>query len=567
MLHTLEDIRSAIRTGAVAEHRNINVELKESWAKECGKKVSALANKHAVPKAWVLVGIDDSGRLIGQNEQWARHTEQAVSQQFNEYLDPTQACAAIHCVQEGTAWFVAIELVPPGAIVKWENRAYKAAGTTQAEMSPEEVLELTIRLPGLADYSKQPWQGQCEPGLISEFCNQLDRHRKGDPAIEQLVKQNATDALRQLGIHGKHVARLLFGSTSFRFVVVDATGHVVKNDQRSGLWRILGETMVNEIQDESRKLRGISDEPYSPLALREALANMVAHAAYFERDAEIIIEVTPDSLSLANLCLPELGFFANRWFSRGHKSPNALLMEVLRLAGRVDELGRGKTLIFRESLLGGRRPPKVFIEPAGLYSRWKLVMHGGAKDQRSLRLLNRLRALFQDERRALIALALVFWRNESVSEIRKYVDDEFQEEFVDVLEDLRGPVFFNRSTDRLWLGRWAEILLGKGKDSKRLSDEEETRVFQSAYRFHTRFTNGVMTNEDFRKRASMGDTASERALASTILSEWLAKGLIDRVGRRGKFKFRPQPTIDAAEVARERAETLRRIFGKLATNL
>ena len=51
---------------------------------------------------------------------------------------------------------------------------------------------------------------------------------------------------------------------------------------------------------------------------------------------------------------------------------NGLLMEVLRVAGHVDELGRGKNLIFSDSIKNGKRSPEVILERAGRYDRWKL---------------------------------------------------------------------------------------------------------------------------------------------------------------------------------------------------
>lgn len=563
MLLTIEAIQQALVEGRIAEHRNINVELKESWAEGHGTKLSALANKQGIERLWLLVGIADDGRCVGRDEKWARQTEQVVSQHLNQKLDPVQACVAIRCATLGSNWFVAVELCQPGAVVKWGGKAYKAAGTTQAEMTPQETLELTIRLPGLSDYTKQAWQGEVDADLVSDFSKTLAAARPADLSDLPGLDKNA--ALDRIRIGRTQAARVLFAPVPYRLVALDGAGAVVLNETKTGVWKLLGEGAAAELQAVVDKVSP-QTTPYSVVALREALANMVAHAAYFERDGELVVEITPDAVSLSNLCLPESGAFANKWFSRSHKSANAFLMEVLRLAGRVDELGRGKGLIIRESIVRGRQPPRVFIEPAGRFSRWKLVIPGGKDDPRTARLLERLRAVFQNERNALIALALMHWRSEPVSKIRSYIDEESAGAFADVLAEPRGPLWFDAKADRLHLNRWAEVLLGEGKDSKRLSEAEEDRIYQFAYRIHVQFHQGVMTSEQFREHASFGDTPAEKTLCSTTLSRWVKKGWLQRVGTKGRFQFVRNPELDKAEADKARSDFMAKIFGPLFRN-
>ena len=79
---------------------------------------------------WFVVGIDDDGTLYGHDESWAKATEEAVSQNINNKLDPNLACESITCEVFDSQWVVILELRNPGAVVKWDKNAYKASGTT-----------------------------------------------------------------------------------------------------------------------------------------------------------------------------------------------------------------------------------------------------------------------------------------------------------------------------------------------------------------------------------------------------------------------------------------------------
>jgi len=230
-------------------------------------------------------------------------------------------------------------------------------------------------------------------------------------------------------------------------------------------------------------------------------------------------------------------FFANKWFSRSHKTVNRLLMETLRVARLVDELGRGKNVIFRESIFAGKRPPQAMTERAGHYSRWKLVLYDGTRDDRQLRLLERLRDHYgNDEHKALIANALVLWRSQSVSTIKGYVDDESFPVFQEVLEDANGPVFFYEGADEIIPSRWINVLLRDGKDSKQLSEAEEFHLYDVLYHIHANFHQGIVTTDDVRKMARFGKTSSENALLSKLFRKWAAEGKVEKI-KSGRYRF------------------------------
>ena len=191
----------------------------------------------------------------------------------------------------------------------------------------------------------------------------------------------------------------------------------------------------------------------------------------------------------------------------------------------MDELGRGKSLIFSECIKAGRRPPEVVIESAGRLTRWKLNLFATSSTMHYSRLLDRCRSVYGDEMRALIAVALVFWRNKKVSEIRQYVDGDFAAQFAEVLSSLDGPIFYSPQADQIFLTRWARILLGEGKDSKELSRVEENQLLVQTHEYCWKFNTGEVTPMELRRLGQMGDTQSEKSLSSRIIAKWTAQGV------------------------------------------
>jgi predicted HTH transcriptional regulator len=439
-LNTVDDILSALKGGTLKEHVHVNLELKEDWAQKHGDKISALANKLGPDTRWLVIGVKDSGALANHDEKWAKKTEEVVSQHFNNNLDPSQACTGLYPIEVDGKWIIAVRLQNPGDVVYWGDHAYGAVGTTTSPLSPEDVLKLRLQLPGLTDFSSQPTNDPYSPALVQDFAASVSE--KGHMTEFSPETAGGADVLKKLDIAGRQAARILVGTTRYRVVMYDRNGDPVRNERRMGLFGMLAQTFFAEIQNWTKSGLSITTSPYSTRALKEALANAVAHAAYFEGDGDIIVEIFTDRVTVSNLCLRESVYFANRWFSRSHKTVNALLMEVMRIAGLVDELGRGKHLIFSEALRSGNRPPEVVIERAGKFDRWKLTLYGGTKDEKLVRLLERSRGIYKDEQKALIAQALVLWRDKPVTEIRNFIDGDFSRQFAEVLSSLEGPIFY-----------------------------------------------------------------------------------------------------------------------------
>ena len=543
MIMSVEQLLDEVKNGTLVEHRHPNVELKPNWDIEYGKKISGLANRLENQKSWLIVGVNDDGLLSGRDESWVKGVEQVISQQANNFLNPTQTVRQISCFEVNTHWIIVISIQSPGAVTYWQDIPYKASGTTFIPMIPEEIMQLTVTLPGLEDFSAQKWQGGYDSALVIKFAEAVSAKRN-EPQFKDLTKLSPDDIITRLGIRNKIVVRILFGDFGFRIVFYNTKNEPVENTEVQGLISLLSSDVIGSIQrwakkdqEQSSQEITITEEAYPSKALREALANSVAHAAYFEKQGEVLVEVFTEKIIISNLCLPESSYFANKWFSRSRNTVNRLLMEILRLGGYVDELGRGKNLIFSESIKAGHKPPIVNIEKAGQYNRWRLYLYGVTSDAILMRLFQRIKDLYKDEHKALVAFALVLWSENPVSRISQLIDGESKPYFEEILQDVDGPVFFYRKEDKLIHHRWVRVLLREGKDSKAFTLAEEEGIRDFASDFCLQFERGHITPQSLRKLAHLGETSSEQNLSSGLLRKWQKEGHIEPNGR-GKYRFK-----------------------------
>ena len=538
MIQAMPELIRAALAGTLVEHRHHNVELKSDWREDHGRKVSARTNDATEHPAWLVVGIADDGAPVGKDEKWACDLERVMSQQFNQYLDPIYACRGIEIVRLATAFVIVAHFVHPGTVVRWRGKAYKSVGTTTDEMTQAEILGLTLKLPGATDYSRQPWRGALDDDAARRFVGCVVERRPTDP-LAKSQPATAEDLTARLEIREVMASRILFGNVPFRVAFTDRSGNVSRNETYRPGYALLRPEVRADLQRWSREQQGLDRDPYPDEALREALANALAHAAYQERDGELIVECFSDRVEISNLCFPAAGGLANRWFSRAHHSFNPLLMETLRLSNDVDELGRGKSRIMRASLRHGCRVPVVDLESASLYTRWRLKLFARTMDDTHTRLIDRLSSMYHDDQKALVAYALILWRDLPLEQIAQFVDHEWKPYFLSIIYDSRGPVYFDSTSKSIRLSRWVSILLGEGKDSKKLNEQELDRLFDAGIRAQSERSDGCLAPREMRALAGMADSNSEKNLVSQILTHWVTQGRAERLGR-GRYRLGQQ---------------------------
>ena len=525
------------RKQALTEISYTNLELKSSWKQDDGKKVSGLANRVSESIYFLVVGIDDKGAYLNKDESWAKQTEDSISQHFNRYLDPSFACAKVACIKcVDSTYVVIIQIISPRVLVLWNNKAYKMTGTTALEMTPIESMELTVRFNNRLDYSSIDRASTLDADLVDQFLTRI--RASTTPAFAVFSELTNDECLGRLKVLNKNCADILFGSIACRLVLYNADESVHNQETLIGLYRLLNGELLSKIADFLQLKFGTSaTELYPEDVFKEAVANAVAHAAYFEQDGDLIIEVYQTRLVIGNLCLPESGYFANRWFSRSHRSVNNLLMEALRVAKHVDELGRGKYLIYSQSIAHGKQPPEVIIETAGRYNRWKLILHASVLDEKNRKALDAIRQRYGDTEKSQIAFSLVLWQHKSVEEIKQYIDGETQKRFLEIIQDVNGPIYYYKEQNRFILNRWIKILIEDGTASKALTAGEEKWLFNIAFNLSVKYEGGIITPKRLRELGELGNSRSAKTQCSVLLQKWRNEGRIVPDQKRGVYRF------------------------------
>lgn len=522
---TKETLLSTLGKEKITEHLYENVELKRSWSREHGEKASMLCNGNPDFDNFIIIGIEDNGDFSGHDEAWLKKNLEVVSQQFNSDLDPSVALTAIETIVTNGNHLILIHLKNPGVVVKWRHEAFSGCGTTKKKLTPPEILELGLKLPGLHDLTKQSCDFSAEPQLEHDLRDML-----GAAIDEDIIHKYSLNNL---------CGKILVGATPYRVVKYSNTGAVTSNETRYGLLGLLKKSFYDEVRayysSHSIERLKISNE-----LLREALGNCIGHAAYHENNGEIIIELFHERIQFTNLAYNEYVSLANKWFSSAHKSPNPFLMEVLRLLDRADELGRGKKKILSECLCNGFHAPYITITDAGRYKRWSLKVdfsHASAKHQKAF---DAIRSMYSIEK-SLIAYSLVLWREKSFSEIRLCFDSYEAKLAAEIIGDLRGPIFYWRERDKITPHRWLRILLEEGKSSKGLTIHEKEELYETLFEIQTKYAGGYVTPKDVREIAHLSNTASDKTLSSKILTDWDAQGKLTKV-KKGTYKFKDTPT-------------------------
>ncbi|TGK92224.1 RNA-binding domain-containing protein [Leptospira bourretii] len=536
----IEEITIKIQKNEIKEQLfSGEIELKSSWKQENGKKISALSNRLDQNTKWLLIGIDDDGKVLQNNSKWLKETEKQISDHLNLYLDPVITCTKIHSIDKDDQRYIALELNNPSAVVYWNGKAYKGAGSSINEMDPPEVLELSLRFPNSYDFSSLENQTEINENLFNIFSKNCEQKNQYD-FFSNFSSKSISDRLDLLKIKNRHSANILFGSVTARLAIFEKEN--VIQIIKKGLYEILQSDFLKEIKEILDK-RG---DYYPDKALKEALTNAVAHASYNQDDGEIVIEIHPEKITISNLCYPEFTFFANKWFSRNHKSPNKLLMEILRLSGLSDELGRGKNLIYSESIKSGKKPPEIFIEKVGRFNRWSLNLYTKQLDQKYLKVQDEIKELYSDNLiKQQIAYALVLSCGKPLSTIRKYFDQESVQTISEIIKDFNGPIYYWEERDLITPRRWISVILESGKKTKKLSSYEEEDLYKSLSDYCNKYQNGIITNKELREFAKLGNSKAAYTQSSLLLKQWVREKRIKKI-KQGAYEIIKQRNVKDA---------------------
>ena len=537
---SLEVIKQGIARGTLAEISYPRLELKSNWHTKHGKSISAIANHESLVGGWIIIGVDDRGKLTGKNADWAKKNYETIGDQINQHLSPSQAIRETYVESFENSYCILLEIQNPAYVTDWRGRAYKRAGSSDQEMTAGERTALAMHLPG-DDYSSMPWQGEVNSALVLDFARKVIENGSRD-FPQDLSLLSSSQILRLMRLDGKMVAGILFGDFPVRIAHYDVDGRVASNIEKKGLYTILCDSFIAQIQTASERKGAASDGnsislkeylPYPTKLLREILANAVAHALYQRHRGEIIVDIHLDHVTVRNNASLEAEVFATQWLSQRTMAKNKLLMEVLRTAGITDELGTGKANVFRLAIEAGKEEPSIDFFKTKDFAKWHITVYNSHRHEHIGNLIRKLNdSSLPSPLHKMIAAALVLWKNRKWSEIKTRLDNHYEKIADEVVKHDDTPVTI--IGDDLFVLRWADTAL-KGQSSKGFTPSEEDII----KRMLTDFANNSehqITTQEARQLIGLGKSQSESVQLSNLFRKWQKAGVVEQV-KRGTWQF------------------------------
>ena len=411
----LERLRELIAGG-----ENLDVEFKGEAQRllsdeEIVKAVVCLANRPSSKSAWLLIGVEDDGRITGAQPRHGQSTDPLRLQALiaNRTRPSLPVRVFVMPIEPEGVDVIAIEVPPVRMPVGTTDGTYlrRAIGARGEPiclpMEPADFQALQGSR-GFLDYSSLIIEGasweDLDPLEFERFRRFVQESRgQGDAALLTLPDQELAKALgaveanhevtriRVLGLllFGKEEALRRFLPThEVAFQVLWGQDVQVNEFFRWPLLRVMEEVLqrFRARYQEDEVMMGlfrVGVPEYSERAFREAVANALVHRDYTRLgavhiqwyDNHIVISNPggfPEGVSLSNILVTP------------PKPRNPLLADAFKRAGIVERTGRGVDAIFTEQLRNGR--------PAPSYERSTptdvvLVLYGGKPNLHFVRLV------------------------------------------------------------------------------------------------------------------------------------------------------------------------------------
>ncbi len=496
----------------------------------------------------MIVGVNDNGCLMDRDSGWIKKQKDIVESQIRNLLKPSATAQFISIEELDGKKCLFIEIINPGSPVSWNGKFYKRTGSQTSEMFPGEKRSLELERPGF-DFSDFNYDGEIDSSLVLDFAKFLPIDN-GD-----WTKLSSDEILSKLNIKNKNVSGILFGHFTFRLVHYNEDSEVLDQKEKKGLYQVLKEDFITHIQSWTRtkgitlKAKSLSvteEEVYPNAVLREVLVNAVAHSAFEKSGSSLKIELYKDRIKISNRCSSEAESFIHKIFSKKHSSYNPFLMKILRMAKFSDELGTGKTRIFRTMIESGKREPLIEYEKkSNEYGTLSVTVYNEQPNKNFLKLLEKLKTRYSDNKdKYRVSAALVLWKDKSLMDILSYMDGYHRKLVFDILEDMSSsPFFISKRGDefRILLKRWVCFQL-EGQESKTLSQSEENNFkdYLQEYAYGNN-RKGVITNKEARDILGLSNTQSEIVQISRLFGRWSEEGFMEKGGKRGYWKVKQEP--------------------------
>ena len=383
---TPETIRSFVDGG-----ETLVVEFKgeESRPLSDGDLVDAvvcLANRPGDAPGWLLVGVEDDGRITGARPRHADHTDPLRLQALIAHRTRPSVSARAEVVRLGDRDVIAIEVPSARAPIgtadgKYLRRALGGDGRPAClPMHFHEMQSLQADR-GVLDYSAlgvadARWE-DLDPLEIERFRRFIrESQGRGDASLVDLpdlelakalgaVQANhSVSSVRVLGLllFGREEAlRRLLPTHEVAFQVLSGQKVEVNDFFRWPLLRLVDE-LLGRFRARNREeevlvgmLRvGVPD--YAPAAFREGVANALIHRD-FTRLGAVHVQWHDDRIEISNPGgFPE-GVRLDNLLVTQPRPRNPLLADAFKRAGIVERTARGIDTIFFEQLRNGRPAP------------------------------------------------------------------------------------------------------------------------------------------------------------------------------------------------------------------
>jgi len=383
-----EQLRRIIQQG-----ENLDVEFKGEGQRQVSddeivRAVVCMANRAGERSGWVLIGVEDDGRLTGARPRHGATTDPVRLQALIANRTRPSLSAQVYVVplQPEGVEIIAIEVPPVRIPVGTADGVYlrrAIGGKGKPECLPMHFHDMQSlqSTRGLLDYSVVVVEGatwdDLDPLEFERFRRFVRESRgQGDETLLELSDEELAKALgaveadhtvtriRVLGLllFGKEASlHRLLPTHEVAFQVLRGERVEVNEFFRSPLLRVM-EELLQRFRARYREeevmvgLLRVGVPEYSERAFREAVANALIHRDYTRLGA-VHIQWHDDRIEISNPGgFPE-GVHLGNILVTPPRPRNPLLADAFKRAGIVERTGRGIDIIFTEQLRNGRPAP------------------------------------------------------------------------------------------------------------------------------------------------------------------------------------------------------------------
>ena len=347
------------------------IEFKKQWTGRALYDITAFSNHRG---GIIYMGVRKDGTVIGFDG--GDDEQQRISSQIHDNLNLTPQFN----IQEFSGKPVLlIRISPTQRLVSYRGRYLTRVGTTNRDMTTEEIGARTLEIHGRTwDTLESPWGiDEVDSGLLERFVGLAKERLPGiqpsDPMEKILGNLNLicnaklTNAAVLLFTQ---VPQRLFPHAQLRIGRFKGSNIVDSHDFQGSLLEILDQAMQKlrdmlevkyDIRVDKSDLEGLQRKEvweYPREAMREALINALAHRDYTV-SANVQIRAEDDHLSLWNPGRLPKGIQIEQLKEQVHPSVlrNPLIAQVLYYAGLVERWGTGTTRIIERCANQGLPEP------------------------------------------------------------------------------------------------------------------------------------------------------------------------------------------------------------------